>query len=436
MSVSVEELVVSIREEGLGQTTEGLNEMEQQFDETAQSVEESSGELSDYADKFQGAMGAIVGGLAVAAAGLMSQIPVLGGLMSGVASVVSAVAYQMDKVLRPVLQPVTNGFYKLSSAIFQLDGPLGTLVGVIGTVVAILAVAIPAIAAIGSVLGVFGSTVGGVVSIVGTLVAALGALVSLPALIVAAIALLIAAFAVDFMGIRTKTIEAVKGVIDWLGNLASGFGKWAGKIASKAGDLVSGVIDEFAGWGESLLDTLGDFIDYIMGTGSGSLIGDIKSGFQSVLDWISGTLGGLFQTAWDGVLEGVEIGKNIANTIIQGINTAIPNSFSFEVPEIWVHGHKVAGGNTISADLPKNPIPQVQSGGLIEEAGLAMLHAGERVVPRAQVNDRGEMPLDMDAGGGFRANRRESPTVVMDGRELTKQDGRYRDDQTSRRGVD
>jgi len=62
-----------------------------------------------------------VAGVALAAGGLATQIPVLGGLFESLKSVFSAVGFQLDKRIRPALQPIIDGFYELSSAIFAGD---------------------------------------------------------------------------------------------------------------------------------------------------------------------------------------------------------------------------------------------------------------------------------------------------------------------------
>jgi hypothetical protein len=59
----------------------------------------------------------------------------------------------------------------------------------------------------------------------------------------------------------------------------------------------------------------------------------------------------------------------------------------------------------------------VSTGGLIEETGAAIVHEGERVVPEAQVSDRGPAPVT----GGFTI---ENLTVHASGRAEGREAGR------------
>jgi len=137
-------------------------------------------------------MSAAVAALAVGAAGLLSQVPVLGGLFSGLAAVVEAVAFQMDGVLRPALGPLTQGFFKLSQMIFEADGIIGDIIGAIGTIVSIVAIAAAAAFQFGSGLATLSAAAGTAASVLGTIVGVIttvgAAILSLPGLIVAAIA--------------------------------------------------------------------------------------------------------------------------------------------------------------------------------------------------------------------------------------------------------
>jgi hypothetical protein len=105
--------------EGFDQADEKLERVDNKFEQVSESVEESTGLLSSLANKFGGALSAIVAGVAVATAGLLSQVPILGEVVSGLTSVINAVAFQLDKRLRPVLGPVRDGLFELAQAIFE-----------------------------------------------------------------------------------------------------------------------------------------------------------------------------------------------------------------------------------------------------------------------------------------------------------------------------
>jgi len=116
--MAAEELVVKALPEGFGKTNDKLETTDEKFEEVSGSMEESTGLLSSLSNKFGGALSAIVAGVAVATAGILSQVPILGEVVSGLTSVINAVAFQLDKRLRPVLGPVRDGLFELAQAIF------------------------------------------------------------------------------------------------------------------------------------------------------------------------------------------------------------------------------------------------------------------------------------------------------------------------------
>ena len=119
--MAAEELVVKAMPEGFDATNQKLETTDEKFEEVSGSMEESTGLLSSLANKFGGALSAIVAGVAVATAGILSQVPILGEVVSGLTSVINAVAFQLDKRLRPVLGPVRDGLFELAQAIFEGD---------------------------------------------------------------------------------------------------------------------------------------------------------------------------------------------------------------------------------------------------------------------------------------------------------------------------
>jgi len=75
--------LIAIKSEGVGETQDKLEGVEQSMDETAESAGDSAEQLEGFSQRFAGAMGAAVAALAVGAAGLLSQVPVLGEAFSG-----------------------------------------------------------------------------------------------------------------------------------------------------------------------------------------------------------------------------------------------------------------------------------------------------------------------------------------------------------------
>lgn len=310
---SVAEVVVEAVPSGISDTTGQLEDMESTVQESTDSMDEQAGKMSDLTESFQGAMAATVAGLAVAASGLLSQVPVLGEAFAGLNAVIDAVAFQMDKVLRPVITPLTNFFFGLSTAIFEADGAFGTFIGVVSSLLSVGAVLV---AIIGSAIAGFlalGGSLSTLVTIGATVLGAIGliitAIASLPATLIAAIAGVIAfaiALVTNFMGARDKLTSIVgtiaNFVVDgfkWLvenglsflsdlvnrgvgffNTLADNLATWAEDVASDAVDWGKGIIDGLVSGLKNAITSGGSKIKELLGLDDISTSGVSSSAFN------------------------------------------------------------------------------------------------------------------------------------------------------------
>jgi len=153
--VTVSEVVVGLRSEGAEDTKDDLEGVTDQTEETTQQLQAQSDQMTELAQSFSGALKAATVGLAVASAGLLSQVPVLGQAFDGLFAIVNSVALAMDTVLRPVLTPLTNKMFELSQAINESGAPIKTLIGILATVATVITGLL-----LGPV-GVLGATLGG-----------------------------------------------------------------------------------------------------------------------------------------------------------------------------------------------------------------------------------------------------------------------------------
>ncbi|GIJ51327.1 hypothetical protein Val02_82130 [Virgisporangium aliadipatigenens] len=124
--------------------------------------------------------------------------------------------------------------------------------------------------------------------------------------------------------------------------------------------------------------------------------GDIKAGASSAWQWVVDKWNGLvgFVTGLPGRMRAAASGlwDGIKAAFQSAVNWILYrwNSLSFRIPGVSVPGlGQIWGGTTLS--VPR--IPYLDIGGDITRDGLAVVHAGERVMPAAQV-DR------LPAGGG------------------------------------
>lgn len=364
--VDVSELVVRAKPEGLDETTDGLEDMEGSFEETAESVGDSADEMDNFSSKWAGAMNAIVAGLAVASAGLLSQVPVLGEVFGGLVAIIEALAFQMDQVLRPVLTPITNALYDISSAIFELEGPLGDVVGLFTTLATVL---VPAVAIL-SRLGFISFTLSGALSsLVGWITGLVSGTLALPVAIGAIIGLF-GVWALEALGV----LDAVQNLGRWIGNLLPGIVR----------DGILTIIGIFAG----PLAVIGGFI-------TGFIEGGFEEGIeraQEIIDIFIGAAARLFQPIADVITGIFETLQNIVSQTWDAIVEISMNLLGFDEQTF-----RAGESQTIGGSIPGSPTITVP-------------------------------------GAENTSNTTSRPSINMDGRRLNEDTGRYRSDQTSRRG--
>lgn len=161
-------------------------------------------------------------------------------------------------------------------------------------------------------------------------------------------------------------------------------------IKGTAKGLLTGAID-------TLIEGAKNGFDYLTGTGGGTLLGDIKSTLGDVIDWIQNdfSITSTLKSVFDGA------GEAAAGGFESAFNAVIPSSI--DLPSREIGGREIGGG---SLDLP-----QLDTGGFIEEAGVAQLHAGERVLNPAETRQ-------LEEGGGTQKIRLvlDERTDVVEGR--------------------
>ena len=128
--VNAEELVVSFRAENADETKAEMEQVEGQLEETTEQMEEQADEMEGFTSKFRGAMGALVAGIAVAAGGLLTQVPILGETFAGLMAIVDKLALSLDESLRPAFSDLRDELFEISDKIDPDEGfvaNLGTL---------------------------------------------------------------------------------------------------------------------------------------------------------------------------------------------------------------------------------------------------------------------------------------------------------------------
>jgi len=205
-------------------------------------------------------------------------------------------------------------------------------------------------------------------------------------------------------------------------------------------DVVSDAVSTISGLGGGVIDEFSSLGSWLVSTGS-SVVGDgvaaIVESAKAVWDWFTGTGDG---TLLGGIKSTVDAIPGLFTDAVQGledvVNQAMGLPWTISIPSVTIAGHTIGGGsitipkiggsggatNGWPDDINRSPgndgggsfgdrpgtgddgggggadvgpgltMPSAASGGLITRTGVALVHQGERIVPEAQVQDRGPAP--------------------------------------------
>ena len=373
---TVEELVVSARPDGMDRTADEMENVEGQFQETADEVGNSADEMQGFATQWRGAMGAIMAGLGVAATGLLAKVPIIGATVETLNGVISALAFKIDQDLRPALLGFNNDLRKTEQDVANSENSLDAVAT--------------------AILGINNAIDTLQVKTIQDFIEDLTG-ITVPERILDFFVNLIT---LDFIGlyenvyntfklVASDTIPIVKGwandVVSFAKDIWNGVKKWLGNVSSDGvqffKDLWNGIkqwlgngLDEIDSFVSDIDEKINDLVDDAFGWGE-DLLSDFIDGMGSML--------GVLESFLDDIPFVDKILK-----LFDELSSALSDTIS--------------GNNSSSFE----GITNVFNGG------------------------------GGDSGGdsGFSASRGGSPNLYLDGRSLIDNTGRYRSDQTSRRG--
>jgi len=265
----------------------------------------------------------------------------------GVTDMLSA-AWTM--VLLPIMTLITPFLYKMLDAFMDMSPTLKLAVGAFVILAAVLGTLLMVVGQV--FLGLMGfKLLLGTKGLAGVVLALKGFFIGLGAtfLVVAAIILVVLvgiylAWKSNFLNIR-KNIK----------NFVSGLKQWFGGIIS----IVKGVLNIVRG----------------IFTGDFELI---KKGIMQI-----------FKGLWNWLIGGFKVAFNVIVIVIKGALKIVYNIIKVIVDGIlWVADKisRLAGGGGVNWKMPS-----FQTGGLVTQTGPALLHRGERVVPKGRTGASGEI---------------------------------------------
>lgn len=296
-------------------------------------------------------------------------------------------------------------FNGLSSGMQRAIVVVGGLALALGPIISIVTTVVSVIGTLVSVLTTVGSVILTVVAFFNPLTLAIAAVVA------AAVGLYVA-WQRNLFGIRDVTMQAIgivrqtiSDAISWIDSTVPGRMQTALLAAFAPFYLIARELYRWLIGGSLIPDMFSEIVSYISGTATGMIrsaftmwldaikfsVIDFPSwimnlftrAISSVVSWLTG--GGLS----DMVSAAHQLGRSAADSLRSAFNSVLPDRLP--IPSV-----SIGGGSYMGEDIPSLTvgggsidIPALASGGFIEQGGLAMLHAGEQVVPSAQV-DRGE----------------------------------------------
>lgn len=410
--MNAEELVVALKAEGATETQGEIEGVEESLSEAGDSMEDTSSRMGSIRKSWQGAMAALMGTLAVAVGGLLTQVPVIGEAMSGVMSVVQGLAFQLDQKLRPAIQPVTNGLYSLGAAIAEGDW---------GAVKDILSNAASTITSVNWSKR-FQDIVRGYTDLLTGISQRLQGVDFKKQINNMIDGISNALNAINWGNRLREIISAIIGFfasVDWLGISAD----VTKALANGLGTAISDT-----NWGRIMNDIWTAISDFVKETNWSKLADDIIDGVAGALgsatDYVVGGIEDVF-LGEDGLIsDATQWGKDLIQNFADGIKQAADNALEGAVD------HAKGKLDGISFDIPENDRMAMNWGQDFSGYFAQGMREGANQIPSAtEVIETG------GGGSDFRASRNETTKVFMDGRRVDEQTGRYGKGKTIRRGL-
>ncbi|WP_394743306.1 phage tail tape measure protein [Natronococcus roseus] len=207
----------------------------------------------------------------------------------------------------------------------------------------------------------------------------------------------------------STVIDTAERAFEWL--TGTGSGTLHGDVQSALEDVTSWVRDTASSLFDSAVDSVVNSAEtaaeWLIGTGDGTLLGDVRSAFEEIASWIGSTARENIDSAVQSIVDSVEetmsgLGESITELFTSTWNGSVGGA-SLSIPEVsqdipdWVPEY---GGESFSLGGQELTVPSLDTGGYIERDGLAMLHAGEEVVQKAHVDRSGSAGEGNSSGGG------------------------------------
>ena len=411
--MSTRELVFEYTTRGARAAAKADSRVRDSVRQTGRTARRNAGAVERWMDRNRKAIQAVALAAGAAIGSILSASPTMRAQLSGVRAAFTLLA---DTIVRDVLPAGTNfgslavqfvrWFRDLPDPIRRAVSALGAIVAVIGVMIPVLAVVVKSVSTLyGAWVLLTGFLAGG--KILGALAVAGKALAGIAAIIASVISIKFILIAV-VIALAAALIFNVGGARD--------------KVLGFLSDLATGTRQRMSDWATAIREAAARARDWAVG-----LVGQLKERTLALLslgrematkgrEWVAGLASGVRQRAGQLLSAFRSMATRAAQAFRDRFNAIIPSSISIpsvsiNIPDILGGGRRTFGGGSLS-------LPQLDTGGRIASDGLAMLHAGERIMPAAQVRERGPQPT------GESGTRIEEVTIMVMGTGDAATDGR------------
>lgn len=131
-SDEIHELLVAVRPDGIDDVSEGLDGVQGKFEETADETERTASIIGEMSERLHGAAGIIVGTLVTLAAGIATQVPVIGESVSGLIAILDSIFLKIDEDLRPSFSKFNAELFDIADQIARSEGTFEALAIAVG----------------------------------------------------------------------------------------------------------------------------------------------------------------------------------------------------------------------------------------------------------------------------------------------------------------
>jgi len=431
MAEDVADITVAVDAAGAEMAETKLQGVEDQLGDTADEMDDTTDGLGALSERWGGAVTAIMTGLSVATAGLLSQVPVIGQTMDLLGGIIEQIALKIDSDLRPSTTGLHEDLAELQGEVADSEGTFDALdTALTGVNNAFDAFTVQAIQSkIESLTGVtvpanwldFGLNVLQL-DFEGTLDAMQNSfddfksdIITLAASLSPATKEQVRDFINDFTDLGGDLKDAGSGLIS---DFATGITNTVSKVASAAGDIagevsggVTGVVDNALEWGNELVEDFATGVANLAGRVAsevGNVTGDVVTEFTDLVDDAT-------QWAKDMIDEFVKGLKQASSRLAEGVKKHVAQTIRDHLP-----GSPAKVGPLSDLDQTGPGLVDTFAGGIEANVGTVE-SAGDSL---GQAADPAGVPSQ--AGGDV--------SVFISGRQVEDGTAQYRDDAVLNRG--